>query len=98
MRSRLLMYGLAALLFLTIPAHAAKIFIPMDADGQRNHLKAYGIAYAALQAHITVDWLLNYKGGSFCMDNVESMERLCKLRGVSYDIITDAQYTGIVEE
>jgi len=98
MRSRLLAYYTFACLLFTIPALASKIFIPMDADGQRNHLKAYGVAYAALKANITVDWLLNYKGGSFCMDNVESMERLCKLRGVSYDIISDAQYTGIVEE
>ncbi len=70
----------------------------MDADNQRNHLKAYGVAYAALKANITIDWLLNYKGGSFCMDDIESIERMCKLRGVSYEVISDAQYTGIINE
>lgn len=85
-------------LFFSGSSYAAKLFIPMDADGQANHLKAYGIAYAALQKQVPVDWLLNYKGGSFCMDQLESMERLCKLRGVTYEIISDAQYGGIINQ
>lgn len=80
----------------TIPAHAARIFIPMDADNQTNHLKAYGVAYAALQNGIEIDWLLNYEGGSFGMPQTEGIERLCKLRGVSYKVISDAQYNGIL--
>jgi hypothetical protein len=91
----LIVFGL---MVLSMSANASKLFIPMDADGQRNHLKAYGVAYAALKANITIDWLLNYKGGSFCMDNIESIERMCKLRGVSYEVISDAQYTGIINE
>ena len=91
----LIVFGL---MVLSVSANASKLFIPMDADGQRNHLKAYGVAYAALKANITIDWLLNYKGGSFCMDNIESIERMCKLRGVSYEVISDAQYTGIINE
>lgn len=78
--------------------YAAKILIPMDADDQTNHLKAYGVAYAALQQGMTVDWLLNYKGGSFGMDEVDAIERLLKLRGVSYNIISDEQYLGIVNQ
>ena len=77
-------------------AGATKIYIPMDAEGQTNHLKAYGVAYAALMANIPIDWLLNYKGGSFGLEYAESMERLCKLRGVSYEVISDAQYGGIL--
>jgi hypothetical protein len=77
---------------------AAKIFIPMDAETQTNHLKAYGIAYEALRKEVAVDWLLNYKGGSFGIDQVESIERLCKLRGVNYEIISDAQYLGILDQ
>jgi hypothetical protein len=88
---------LSALLSCT-KVQATKIFIPMDADGQANHLKAYGVAYAALKAGITVDWLLNYKGGSFGMDDIESMERLCKLRGVTYELVSDAQYGGMLTE
>jgi hypothetical protein len=91
---------LSALVFLLlyVPVYASKIFIPMDADGQTNHLKAYGIAYAALVAKIPVDWLLNYKGGSFGLDDVESIERMCKLRGVTYEILSDDQYNGILTE
>ena len=85
-------------LLLTLPSFASKIFIPMDADEQQNHLKAYGVAYSTLQLGVEVDWLLNYKGGSFAIDHVEAIERLCKLRGVSYEVISDAQYLGIVTE
>ena len=70
----------------------------MDAEGQANHLKAYGVAYAALKAGMTVDWLLNYKGGSFGIDESESIERMCKLRGVSYELMSDAQYGGILNQ
>ncbi|MBS1782710.1 MAG: asparagine synthetase B [Bacteroidetes bacterium] len=77
---------------------AAKIFIPMDADGQHNHLKAYGIAYAALKMGLTADWLLNYQGGSFAMNQDESIERMCKLRGVDYQVLSDAQYANIINE
>ena len=79
-------------------AHASRLFIPMDAEGQANHLKAYGIAYAAMQAGLPVDWLLNYKGGSFAMDDAESLVRMCKLRGVTYEIMGEAEYNAIIVE
>lgn len=77
---------------------AARIFIPMDAEGQQQHLKAYGVAFASLKLNISVDWLLNYRGGSFAIEQNEPIERMCKLRGVNYDVISDAQYLGIVEK
>ncbi|MCD6063284.1 MAG: asparagine synthetase [Flavipsychrobacter sp.] len=77
-------------------AFAAKILIPMDADNQANHLKAYGITYAALQLGMEADWLLNYQGGSFAIAQTDAIERLCKLRGVSYQVMSDGQYLGIV--
>lgn len=83
---------------LTFQAKAAKIFIPMDADNQTNHLKAYGVTYAVLKSGMEADWLLNYKGGSFAMDQTDAIERMCKIRGVNYDVISDAQYLGIVQE
>ena len=98
MKARFLVCGALICFLLNIPAYASKIFIPMDADGQANHLKAYGVAYAALKANIPVDWLLNYKGGSFGIDDMESIERMCKLRGVSYEIVSDAQYGGILNQ
>lgn len=85
-----------ALMLVVSTAHASRIYIPMDAEAQTNHLKAYGVAYAALEKQIEVDWLLNYEGGSFAMVQTEYIERLCKLRGVSYKVMSDAQYSGII--
>ena len=91
-------FFLIASILAAAPSFAAKIFIPMDADGQANHLKAYGVTYAALKLGIGADWLLNYRGGSFVTDDVDAIERLCKLRGVSYEVISDSRYTGILQE
>jgi hypothetical protein len=85
-------------IFSTVWAHAAKLYIPMSADNQSNHLKAYGIAFLALKAGMTVDWLLNYDGGAFAMDQNTEIERTCKLRGVDYTIMPDAQYDGILQK
>lgn len=88
----------ALLIFWAFPLHASRVFIPMDADDQKNHLKAYGIAYAAIKLGVSTDWLINYKGGSFAMEGADAVERLCKLRGVSYELITEAQYTNILQQ
>jgi hypothetical protein len=79
-------------------AQAGKLYIPMNAENQSNHLKAYGIAFLALQAGMPVDWLLNYDGGAFAMDQNAALERSCKLRGVDYSIMADAQYDGILQK
>lgn len=76
---------------------AGKLYIPMSADNQTNHLKAYGIAFLALKAGLSVDWLLNYDGGAFAMDQNSELERSCKLRGVDYTVMADAQYSGILQ-
>lgn len=85
-----------ALLLLT-NLRAAFLLIPMD-ETQKNHLKAYGIAYWVLQQEVEVDWLLNYKGGSFMCKYHELIEQECVIRGVSYQIIADAQSTAILLE
>lgn len=92
--------ALMALLMMQMPknADASRIFIPMDADDQKEHLKAYGIVYQALKNGLEADWLLNYRGGSFGIPQTENMERLLKLRGVSYDVLSDAQYANIIGE
>ncbi|MBC8266479.1 MAG: asparagine synthetase B [Flavobacteriales bacterium] len=74
---------------------AAYILIPMDA-GQKNHLKAYGIAFYTLQNDIKLDWLLNYRGGSFLIKHYPEIENECSIRGVSYEIIADVQSTQIL--
>jgi len=67
----------------------------MDEGEQNNHLKAYGIAFWVLQNDIEVEWLLNYRGGSFLMDNYSSIEEECIIRGVSYEVIADVQSNQI---
>ena len=65
---------------------------------QNNHLKAYGIAFLSLQKNIEVDWLLNYRGGSFGLKQVVAIEKECKIRGISYEILADVQYNKIISE
>jgi hypothetical protein len=90
--------ALLILLFISSTAQAARIFIPMDADNQKNHLKAYGLAYYVLNKGVKVDWLLNYQGGSFCFDYFREFESECKIRDVSFEVIADARYTVILNE
>ncbi len=81
--------------FLSCHVWASSIFIPMDKK-QTNHLKAYGIAYWVLQSKGTMDWLLNYRGGSFMCDYSQKVENELIIRGVSYEVISDAQVNQIV--
>tara|TARA_B100000963_G_scaffold132917_1_gene115769 strand:- start:221 stop:1492 length:1272 start_codon:yes stop_codon:yes gene_type:complete len=78
--------------------HSTKILIPMDESKQKNHLKAYGIAYWILQNEIEVEWLLNYRGGSFLVDNYSSIQEECTIRGVSYELISNAKVNKIKVE
>ena len=80
-----------------LPVSASKLLIPMD-KSQTDHLKAYGIVYWALQRDVTVDWLLNYRSGSFMLDRIPEIEQECTVRGVSFNVIADAQATAILSE
>ncbi len=73
------------------------IFISMD-NTQSNHLKAYGIAYWVIEQGVEVDWLLNYKGGSFMMDYFQKIENELIIRGVSYTIISAAEHFQILSD
>lgn len=80
-----------------MPLHAAYLLIPMD-NKQSNHLKAYGVAYWVLQREVEISWLLNYKGGSYLIPFHDKIERECKVRNVSYQVIADAQADAILAE
>ncbi|MFT5904251.1 MAG: hypothetical protein ACI9O2_001109 [Flammeovirgaceae bacterium] len=88
---------LIAFLAFALNSSAAKILIQMD-DSQKNHMKAYGIAYWILQNDIEVQWLLNYKGGSFLIDQYRAIEEECVIRGVSFQVIADIQANSILRE
>nr|WP_316787320.1 asparagine synthetase B [Pedobacter frigiditerrae] len=67
-------------------------------EGQKNHLKAYGIAYWSIKQQADVDWLLNYRGGSFLVKYAKVVEDECKVRGVSYEILADGKVNAILNE
>lgn len=67
-------------------------------DQQQNHLKAYGVAFWTLKKGIAVDWLLNYRGGSFLIAYNQEIEKELKIRGVSYGVIPDAKVNAILTE
>ena len=77
------------------PIKASYVLIPMD-NTQTNHLKAYGIAYNFLEQKIDVDWLLNYRGGSFMIKNHPNVVKECIVRNVAFKIIADVQSTEIL--
>jgi hypothetical protein len=77
---------------------ANSILIPMD-DSQRNHLKAYGIAFYILhERHMEMDWLLNYRGGSFLVQYSPEIENECTVRGVSFERVAEATANRIRKE
>ena len=76
---------------------AASILLPMDEE-QKDHLKSYGIAFWTLKRGLEVDWLLNYRGGSFLMPYDLTLESECKIRGVSYEVLADAKVQSIIAQ
>jgi hypothetical protein len=85
------------LLLLSFQSKANFLIIPMD-ESQKNHLKSYGVAYKALSKEYEVDWMLNYQGGAFAMSYSKEIETICRLKGVSYYIVTPSQYSQVLEE
>ncbi len=83
--------SLALLIFFSGTMKANQLLIPMDEEGQTNHLKAYGIAYWVLEKEVEMEWLLNYRGGSFLLPYDESFKVECQIRNVSFEVISDAQ-------
>ena len=75
----------------------AKLLIPMEVD-QSDHLKAYGIAYRHLLAGKELDWLLNFRSGSFMFDYSAQVEDECKTNGVSYELLSGTQAAQIYAE
>ena len=76
---------------------ANAILIPMD-EAQKNHLKSYGIAFNTLQRGGYLDWLLNYRGGSFLIPYGQDVHSECIVRGISFEVISDAVVNSILKE
>src|SRR6218665_1305771 len=88
---------LSIFLFMGTAVKASSILVPMD-ERQTNHLKAYGISYWVLGNDVTMEWLLNYRGGSFLFPHLQAIEEEIIIRGVSYEILADGQVNAIRTE
>ena len=69
------------------PLLASKMLIPMD-QSQSNHLKAYGIAFLSIASGQNVEWLLNYRGGSFLLEPSPVFQREASHRGVLFSVLS----------
>ena len=86
------------LILISFSAKANFILLPMDDTTQKNHLKAYGITYWALDKQYKASWLLNYRGGSFLLPDVPEIRKECQIRGVSFEVLSDAEMQSIVAD
>ena len=73
---------------------AQSLLVPMDRI-QENHLKAYGLTYWALEQYGEAEWLLNYRGGSFLLPDMEGLRRQAALRGVTTESVSGADISAI---
>lgn len=85
-------------LLLSFSAKANFLLLPMDEVAQKNHLKAYGITYWALDKQYKASWLLNYRGGSFLLPDVPEIRKECQIRGVSFEVISEGEMQSILAD
>ena len=94
---KLLPFILAAAATFPSAAGATYLLIPMD-DAQADHLRAYGICYAALEYGARAEWLLNFRGGSFLIEDFEGLPDMCLERGVTAEYVADpGPIYGVIE-
>ena len=86
------------ILLISFSVKASFILLPMDETTQQNHLKAYGITYWCLDKKYKASWLLNYRGGSFLLPDVEEIRKECQIRGVSFEVLSDAETNSILND
>jgi hypothetical protein len=86
------------LILISFSVKASFILLPMDETTQQNHLKAYGITYWCVDKKYKASWLLNYRGGSFLLADAPEIRKECQIRGVSFEILSDAETNQILEE
>jgi hypothetical protein len=89
------LFVIISLICIANKTFANKILIPMD-ERQDNHLKAYGLTYWVLKNGEEANWLLNYRGGSFMLFYQTDIENECRIRGITYEIISEGQVSEIL--
>lgn len=95
--NRCLVIGLIACLGAVTQAQAQYLVLPMD-GAQANHLRSYGLAYWALQRGDQVEWLLNYRAGSFLLPDSDPVRREAALRGVTVEPLNAAGLVAVRAE
>jgi hypothetical protein len=85
------------LFLISFSGRSTQLLIPMD-EAQTDHLKSYGIAFWCLENGITVEWLLNYRGGSFLVPHLKLLEEELILRNVRYQVLAEGQVNLIRTE
>jgi hypothetical protein len=85
------------ILIIAVSLRAGDVLVPMDYS-QTDHLKAYGLTYWAIENGAEVEWLLNYRGGSFKIEGYENVISQALLRGVYYEEISGSEYASILNE
>ena len=93
-----IIYTLLLTVFFQTTGFASFVLLPMEAEGQQNHLKAYGITYWALEKQYKVSWLLNFRGGSFLLPDIDEVRKECQIRGVTFEVFSDSKMNAILEE
>ena len=86
------------ILLVSFSVKGSFILIPMDETTQQNHLKAYGITFWCLDKNYKASWLLNYRGGSFLLPDAVEIRKECQIRGVNFEVISDAEQISILNE
>lgn len=86
---------ISLLCMFSLSSRADYLLVPMD-YAQSQHLKAYGVAYWVLNYQVPVDWLLNYRGGSFSFKYSTTFEQELQIRGVGYERISDNRYAEVL--
>lgn len=94
----ILIVSLSVLMFFINTALAQNILVPMD-KSQYDHLRAYGLAYWCLQSprNYRVEWLLNYRGGSFMLEDRAEIRQRANLMGVSFQPVSPAEANVIYQ-
>ena len=88
---------IAALLACLPMSASAALLVPMDFV-QTDHLRAYGLAYWCLERGQSVEWLLNYRGGSFLLNGLPENEREARIKGVLLEEVSGAGLAAIYSE
>jgi len=91
------LFFLSLCLLFSFAGRSTQLLIPMD-ESQTDHLKAYGIAFWTLEHNVTVEWLLNYRGGSFLVPHLKSLEEELIIRNVRYEVLAEGQVNQIRNE